>query len=137
MASNYSNYFFVAKTNLPSYDEYVYGLNYYTGSSVATGSDDPWLPITGSAIVVGKVATFDNYVFSPKSHGNMRDTFYSPPYRYVYTGQKESSPPVSIFFASSSLRLSSNQDPHSRIFSRFNDVEATEVPGSGYYVEFF
>lgn len=116
-----ANYFFKATSEYFSYDEYIYGANYATGSSVFTGSNDSWNPATGSVLPAGRLRNFDSYVFSPHRHGNFIDTLYSPPEKYFYTRPKLSKPPVSTTLASSSFRLSSNQDTNSRISRRYTD----------------
>ena len=136
MASNYSNYFFSMKTELFAYDEYVYGRNYATGSSVFTGSSDSWNPVfTGSIAAAGLNTVFDNYIFSPRSFGNFRDTLYCPPQKYVYTiNPPGDSPPISTTLASSSYSLSINQDLHSRISLRYVDGVINEPTAYDYTV---
>lgn len=121
-----ANYFFKVASDSFSYDEFVYGVNYSTGSFVFTGSSDSWSPSTGSIVARGP-KVFDSYVFSPKHHGNFSDTFFSPPEKYFHSRLNITSPPILTTLASSSFRLSINQDRHSRIFNRYLDDVATEA----------
>jgi len=124
MASNYSNYFFSMKTEAPAYDEYFYRLNTATGSSVFTGSSDTWRPVLTGTISAAGPRVFDNYIFSPTSFGNLRDTFYCPPQRYLWFGDfaTPDSPLVLTTESTSSVYLlSTNQDLHSRISTRYVD----------------
>ena len=140
MASNYSNFFFSARTVEFSFDEYVYGRNTYTGSAVATGTNDPWSPSLSSTTVVGKSVVFDNYVFSPKHYGHMRDTLYSPPLRYPYIvggtpGGGEPTVETPLTPVSSTHTLSVNTDGYSRISKRYVDGIASNPISSTSFTE--
>jgi hypothetical protein len=134
MASNYSNYFFSVRSNFYAYDEYVYGLNSYTGSTVMKGANDPWSPVTGSTTVVAGNVVFDNYVFSPRSYGSFRDLLYSPPMRHYYTDpafppldRPEADPAVKVneWTVTTATTASFNKDSYSRISTRYRDREST------------
>lgn len=124
-----SNYFFKGSSESFSHDEYVYGPNTSTGSFIFTGSKDTWNPTTGT-IATGLLKIFDAFVLSPRSHGNFSDTFFSPPEKYFYDGLGRTSPPILTTLASSSFRLSINQDRHSRIYYRYLDEVATDASES-------
>ena len=139
MASNFGNYFFTAFFDRFAYDEYVFGPNTMTGSGnyftfVPANPPDPatwypnilWAPTTGTIQAQGTIAV-DKTVLSPIHHGFLADTFSSPPERYLWSNDGKTSPPIDTPLASgSSYTLSINRDPHSRIFSRFQDQDADD-----------
>jgi len=121
-----ANYFFKITSDSYAFDELVYNVNYTSGSAIFTGSSDVWTPTTGTLVVKGP-KVFDSYIFSPRNHGNLADMYYSPPEKYFYSRLNRTTPPITTNLASSSFRLSTNQDAHSRIFLRFQD-EVSSVP---------
>ena len=99
--------------------------NFAGGDGIGDGPYSiSWAPVTGTSVATG-VSIVSSYILSPVRHGQMIDTFYSPPERYAYGPYK--SPLVKSNFTGS-IVISSNRDEHSRIFARYQDGD----PGSDY-----
>ena len=99
--------------------------NFAGGDGIGDGPYSiSWAPVTGTSVATG-VSIVSSYILSPVRHGQLIDTFYSPPEHYVYGPYK--SPLVKSNFTGS-IVISSNRDEHSRIFARYQDGD----PGSDY-----
>jgi len=146
MASNYSNFFTTLVDERPSFDEFVYGPNYATASSVFTGSNETWFPTSGSTRAQSGVRKCETYVFSAVHFGHMADMFKCPPERYIspasvnpkFSIRKNQSrnenrqPPITVKMTGSYTTVI---DRHARIFTRFHDQENIDQVNTLNYTE--
>jgi len=98
----------------------------FTGGEGQLDYSETWLPTTGTTSIVGTVVN-DSYVLSPLRHGQFFDVLSGPVEKFYWSTTQKTTPPIYTPLASSSYRLSTNQDTYCRIFGSYLDKDESEV----------
>lgn len=98
----------------------------FVGGEGPLDYSETWTPTTGNITIVGTVVN-DSYVLSPLRHGQFFDTFSGPVEKFYWSTTQKTTPPIYTPLASSSYRLSVNQDTYCRVFEKYLDKDESEV----------
>lgn len=148
MSSNYNNFFLTLVDERPSFDEFVYGPNYATASTIFTGSEETWFPTPNSTTSQGQIRKYETYVFSPIHFGHLIDMFKSPPERLFAPSviqsndlsprkksKKIKKPPVAPITVKMTGSYTVEIDKHSRIFTRFHEQDNVDIVTGSLFTE--